>query len=94
MVLRFVFFNYFYKYILNTLYGAISQLIGMYIFTVQETLGQAMGVLGIVNKHRTLYMIGQTRVHIDQVLGLGDFMELEVRTIIVNVFFNDSYCNE
>jgi predicted adenylyl cyclase CyaB len=39
-----------------------------------ETLGQT----GRVFKTRTLYLVGQTRVHLDQVEGLGEFMELEV----------------
>ena len=30
-------------------------------------------------KKRSLYMVGQTRVHVDDVKGLGNFMELEVR---------------
>ncbi|XP_033639558.1 uncharacterized protein LOC117300016 [Asterias rubens] len=42
------------------------------------TLTQALGVQGIVKKTRTLIMIGQTRVHIDEVDELGSFMELEV----------------
>ena len=29
-------------------------------------------------KHRTLYLVGRTRVHLDRVQGLGHFMELEV----------------
>uniref|UniRef100_A0ACB8FM04 Uncharacterized protein n=2 Tax=Sphaerodactylus townsendi TaxID=933632 RepID=A0ACB8FM04_9SAUR len=41
-------------------------------------LSQALGVKGVVKKHRRLYMVGQTRVHVDRVEGLGDFMELEV----------------
>jgi len=48
--------------------------------TVQAALGQAIGIKGVVRKRRMLYMIGQTRVHVDQVEGLGDFMELEVQT--------------
>ena len=42
------------------------------------TLGQALGVRGEVKKARWLYLVGQTRVHCDQVEGLGDFAELEV----------------
>ena len=41
-------------------------------------LGQALGVLGVVRKQRLLYLVGQTRVHLDSVEGLGDFLELEV----------------
>ncbi|KAJ6651546.1 hypothetical protein lerEdw1_020881 [Lerista edwardsae] len=41
-------------------------------------LSQALGVQGTVKKERRVYMVGQTRVHVDRVEGLGDFMELEV----------------
>ena len=42
------------------------------------TLQAALGLRGVVRKQRTLYLVGQTRVHLDQVEGLGAFMELEV----------------
>jgi adenylate cyclase len=31
-----------------------------------------------VHKQRTLYLVGRTRVHLDRVDGLGDYVELEV----------------
>ncbi len=43
-----------------------------------DILTKTLGVVGSVRKTRTLFMVGQTRVHIDQVEGLGDFLELEV----------------
>jgi predicted adenylyl cyclase CyaB len=46
--------------------------------TLLEILGKTLGKIGEVRKDRTLYMIGQTRVHLDRVTGLGDFLELEV----------------
>jgi predicted adenylyl cyclase CyaB len=45
---------------------------------LRETLATALGVMGVVRKRRTLYLVGQTRVHVDEVEGLGHFMELEV----------------
>ena len=45
---------------------------------LEGALGKALGVSGIVNKTRLVYLCGQTRVHLDNVEGLGQFMELEV----------------
>lgn len=45
---------------------------------LKEILTKTLGVRGVVKKTRTLYLIGQTRVHIDEVEGLGIFLELEV----------------
>jgi adenylate cyclase len=41
-------------------------------------LSHAYGVRGVVRKRRTLFWIGQTRIHLDEVDGLGTFLELEV----------------
>jgi len=46
--------------------------------SLKLTLAQALGVRGVVRKTRYLYLVGQTRIHIDDVEGLGQFMELEV----------------
>ncbi|VDM68236.1 unnamed protein product [Strongylus vulgaris] len=37
-----------------------------------------MGIKGEVKKIRTLFIFERTRIHIDSVEDLGDFMELEV----------------
>lgn len=43
-----------------------------------DVLGAALGVRAVVRKRRTLYRVGRTRVHFDEVEGLGRFMEIEV----------------
>jgi predicted adenylyl cyclase CyaB len=45
---------------------------------LMEILTQTLGVAGVVKKTRMLYLIGQTRLHIDEVEELGTFLELEV----------------
>jgi len=45
---------------------------------LREILSQTLGITGVVRKTRTVYLVGQTRIHIDQVEGLGNFLELEV----------------
>jgi len=45
---------------------------------LKHVLELAYGIRGLVKKTRYLYLIGQTRVHLDDVDGLGQFMELEV----------------
>ena len=45
---------------------------------LKTALSMALGVRGIVRKTRYLYLAGQTRIHLDDVEGLGQFMELEV----------------
>jgi predicted adenylyl cyclase CyaB len=41
-------------------------------------LEAALGVRGVVRKQRSLYHVGETRIHLDEVEGLGSFVELEV----------------
>lgn len=45
---------------------------------LRELLMQAYGQVGRVCKHRTLFLVGRTRIHLDQVENLGNFLELEV----------------
>ncbi|WJF90332.1 class IV adenylate cyclase [Paraburkholderia bonniea] len=41
-------------------------------------LATALTTSGIVTKERQVYLAGRTRIHLDRVDGLGDFIELEV----------------
>ena len=46
--------------------------------SLREVLAAGLGVVGHVRKRRTLFMVGNTRVHLDEVEDLGTYMELEV----------------
>jgi len=45
---------------------------------LKNVLASAWGIRGVVRKVRLLYLVGQTRVHLDRVENLGDFLEFEV----------------
>lgn len=47
---------------------------------LHRALSAAFGIRGVVHKRRELYWVGRTRIHIDDVEGLGTFLELEVPT--------------
>lgn len=42
-----------------------------------SALERSMGVRGVVAKTRSLWIVGQTRIHFDEVKDLGTFIELE-----------------
>ena len=46
--------------------------------SLREALARACGLLGRVRKHRLLVLVGATRIHLDRVEGLGEFLEIEV----------------
>jgi predicted adenylyl cyclase CyaB len=45
---------------------------------LRELLQLAHGQIGRVRKRRLLYLVGRTRIHLDVVEELGEFLELEV----------------
>ena len=45
---------------------------------LSATLGGVLPVRGVVTKRREVFLIGRTRIHLDQVQNLGCFVELEV----------------
>ncbi len=46
--------------------------------SLHEALSRSVGIRGVVEKRREVIHIGQTRLHLDDVVGLGLFLELEV----------------
>src|SRR5574340_462202 len=45
---------------------------------LREMLAHACGEIGRVRKQRTPLLAGQSRIHLDRVEGLGDFVEIEI----------------
>jgi predicted adenylyl cyclase CyaB len=48
----------------------------------KKTMTDALGVKAVVDKRRELWMYADTRIHLDDVKSLGNFVELE--TVIIN----------
>lgn len=44
---------------------------------LREILIKSLGILAIVEKRREIYFIDNVKFHIDQVVNLGDFVEIE-----------------
>ena len=45
---------------------------------LRTVLDRGLGTRAVVRKVRTLLLVGRTRIHLDRVEGLGEFLELEV----------------
>jgi predicted adenylyl cyclase CyaB len=45
--------------------------------SLKEILTRSLGVLAVVNKHREIYFIDNVKFHLDNVKGLGNFVEIE-----------------
>jgi predicted adenylyl cyclase CyaB len=46
--------------------------------TVKELFSAVLGVETVVQKTRTIYILGSARIHVDEVDGVGRFLEIEV----------------
>jgi predicted adenylyl cyclase CyaB len=46
--------------------------------STREVLGQVLETKAVVVKHREVFLAGMTRIHLDEVDGLGTFVEFEV----------------
>ncbi len=44
---------------------------------LKEVLASESGIISVVKKRRRLFMVNQTRLHLDKVDGLGEFLEIE-----------------
>jgi adenylate cyclase class IV len=45
---------------------------------LRNVLAQALGIYGEVRKRRHVYLVGQSRIHFDEVEHLGSYLEVEV----------------
>jgi len=48
--------------------------------SLKQILEKSMGVKVVVDKRREIYFIGNIKVHLDQVSGLGTFVEIEAQS--------------
>jgi len=62
---------------------------------LKEVLIKSIGIKVIVKKKREIYYIKNVKFHIDEVEGLGSFVEIEAGNILANLSNNDltAQCN-
>ena len=48
--------------------------------SVRAVLTRALGILAVVDKRREIYFVGNVKIHLDRVRGLGTFVEVEAMT--------------
>ena len=48
--------------------------------SLRAILSRALGVLAVVDKRREIYFVGNVKIHLDRVRGLGSFLEVEAMT--------------
>ncbi len=47
---------------------------------LKDILGQAMGVMVVVDKEREIYFIDNVKIHLDRVVRLGTYLEIEAQS--------------
>ncbi len=47
------------------------------VAALRAALSATLGVLVVVDKRREIFLVNNVRIHLDQVVGLGDFLEFE-----------------
>jgi adenylate cyclase class 2 len=52
---------------------------------LKEVLAKSIGIKVIVKKRREIYYIGNVKFHLDEVPGLGTFIEIEAGNILANL---------
>jgi len=48
--------------------------------SVRAILTHSLGILAVVDKRREIYFVGNVKIHLDRVRGLGKFLEVEAIT--------------
>lgn len=51
---------------------------------IKEVLTKSMGIKVIVKKKREIYYLGNVKIHLDEVPGLGSFVEIEAGNLLAN----------
>ncbi|MCH2373412.1 MAG: class IV adenylate cyclase [Planctomycetes bacterium] len=58
----------------------------------KRLFSRVLPVDGVVDKERTLWLYEHTRIHLDRVSGLGEFLELETVVSGISVEFAEAEC--